>query len=352
MGGASLLLSCTSALLNSNTLDVATTVDDLATRQVIFNLARTRENQFALPSQVQISSGQVTANTSFTPSISAPLDPAIGGSINQAAATTTSRTYSLPQIGASVSGAASAQDSWSINLVQDPEQLRRLRLLYQYGAGQITAKDLICQYPIPEIPQGQQSTRRYIRMVGNKTINECRPPDVVLVANPDPAFLNFPGCVICAFPSKGFQDLFRQKIDGHRIYESDFSPETEPYNKQFEYVPVILNNRLLPNSALPEAPSEQWGKIDWLSVVRDGLEPVPDNARRVGSSNGYTIYVHPLSVQPDYGYPGYGYEGPFTGNEHFAEFVLSIIEATLQPAQLEKVGPGAPPLTQTFPPAH
>jgi hypothetical protein len=85
---------------------------------------------------------------------------------------------------------------------------------------------------------------------------------VVLVQNPDPAFLNFPGCVICAFPSKGFRDLFERRIDRHKIYESAFSPETEDYNKDYEYVPVILNDRLLPNSALPDG---GWGK-DRLAI--------------------------------------------------------------------------------------
>jgi hypothetical protein len=323
-----LLLSCAGPLLNANMLDVATTVDDLATRQIVFNLARTKENQFALPSQVQITGGTVSASTSIMPGISAPLNSSIA-----------------TNAGATVGGAVGDNDNWTLNLVQDPEQLRRLRLLYQYGAGQISAEELTCKYPIPEISQNQQQNnppRRYIRVVGG-AINACRSPDVVLVDNPDPAFLSFPDCVICAFPSKGFTDLFAQKIDGHSIYPNVYSPETEAYNKKFEYVSVTLNNRLMPNSALPRAPSDKWGKIDWLSVVRDGVDPVPDNATRIGSSSGYAIYVHPLSVQPVYGYPSYGTEGPFTGDEHFSEFVLSIIEATLQPRQLGKVGPSPPP---------
>jgi hypothetical protein len=347
---ALLLLSCATPLLNSNVLDVATTVDDLATRQVVFNLARTKESRFALPAQVQILSGQVSAGSSITPGISAPLNSSLMNSITQGAITTTSRGSTLSNTGVTVGGAVGTQDSYSINFVQEPEQLRRLRLLYQYGAHQISAKDVICQYPIPEISQSQQPSkpqRRYVRVVGDK-VNACRSPDVVLVDNPDPAFLSFPGCVLCAFPSKGFSDLFSRGINGHKIYKTDFSPETEDYNKDFEYVAVILNNRLLPNSALPRGRSEQVGMIDWLSVVRDG-EPIPDDARRIGSSSGYTIYVHPLSVQPVYGYPSYGYEGPFTGDEHFSEFVLSITEATLQPKQLDKVGPTAPPLTQSLP---
>jgi hypothetical protein len=349
---ALLLLSCATPLVNSNLLDVAETVDDLATRQVVFNLARTKQSKFALPAQVQILSGQVGASSSVSPGISGPLSASLLSSIGQGggAPTSTSHSINVPNVGAALGATAGTQDSYSINFVQEPEQLRRLRLLYQYGAHEISAKDLLCQYPVPEISQSQQPNRperRYVRVAGNQ-INPCRPPDVVLVDNPDPAFLSFPGCVLCAFPNKGFSDSFSEKIDKHKIYKTDFSPEIEDYNKGFEYIPVVLNNRLLPNSALPRAPGDQWGKIDWLSVVRDG-ESVPDNARRIGRSSGYTIYVHPLSVQPVYGYPSYGQEGPFTGDEHFSEYVLSIIEATLQPKQLDKVGPTPLPLTQSLP---
>jgi hypothetical protein len=352
IGAALLLVGCATQLVNSNVLDAAsTTVDDLTVRQIVFNLARIKENQFALPSQVQITSGSISAGLSVSPSISPPLSASISTSINRAAGvtTSTSRNVDVPSVGASFGGSASTTDGWSINLIQDPEQLRRLRLLYQYGAHQISATDLLCQYPIPELLQDQSPRqRRYVRFTGD-IINGCRPPDVVLVDNPDPAFLGFPGCIICAFPDKNFSDLFAQKVRGHKIYKSDFSPETEDYDKDFEYVQVALNNRLFPNSALPRARAATLGMIDWLSVVREGVDPIPNNSRRIGSSNGYAVYVHPVLVQPAYGYPGYGREGPFTGDEHFAEFVLSIIEATLQPRQLDKIGPIAPPLTQSLP---
>ena len=55
-----LLGGCSTTLLNSNTLDLAATVDDLAVRQVVFNLAKTADNKLALPSQVLATSGQVS----------------------------------------------------------------------------------------------------------------------------------------------------------------------------------------------------------------------------------------------------------------------------------------------------
>ena len=44
-------------------------------------------------------------------------------------------------------------ENWNVAPVQDPEQLRRLQLLYRYGAGRITALDLLCLYPVPELPE-------------------------------------------------------------------------------------------------------------------------------------------------------------------------------------------------------
>src|ERR1700678_1610820 len=68
---------CSTPLLNSHTLDLASTVDDVAVHQVVFNLAKTAENQYALPSQVQIPSGQVSARTSVTPTLTTPLNTAL-----------------------------------------------------------------------------------------------------------------------------------------------------------------------------------------------------------------------------------------------------------------------------------
>jgi hypothetical protein len=359
VASALLLLSCSAPILTENTLDVATTVDDLNTRQILFNLVRTREQQFALPSQVQITSGSVNGSSTLTPSLSFPVTPSLGSSISAttgSASATRGSSWSQSGAGGSLGGSFSNTDSWDITYLQDPQQYRRLRLLYQYGAHQISWRDLTCQYPIPELssqPDSGQSIR-YVRILGQgeKEFIGCRPPAVVLAGdNPDPAFLSFPDCVVCAFPNTNFDAAFKKYIKAHpnvKIYKGTYSgqfglPASEDYSDKYQYVPVVLNNRLAPNSALlsPTARIAQWEeKIDWLSVVKDGIDAIPDSARRVGGWGGYTVYVHPLSVQSD---------NAFTGDEHFSEFVLAVMQAVRQPALMETIGAAAPPIVRSNP---
>jgi hypothetical protein len=366
VASALLLPSCSTRILTENTLDVATTVDDLNTRQVLFNLVKTKEQQFALPSQLQISGGSVGGSSSLTPSLSFPVTPSLS-TTTSATTTSASRTittsWGQAAVGGGVNGSAMNMDSWQVTFMQDPEQYRRLRLLYQYGADQISWGDLACRYPIPELPADQQQSqteqgsapiRRYVRVLGQgeKEFIGCNPPNVVLVGdNPNPAFLNFPDCIICAFPNANFDNTFKKYLKNHRnvkIFKGSYSgqfglAELEDYSDKYEYVPAVLNNRLAPNSALlsPTASIAQWHeKIDWLSVVKDGVDAVPDDARRVGGWGAYTVYVHPLSVQS---------ENAFTGDEHFSEFVLAVMAALLQPAELQKVGATPPPVVRTSP---
>ena len=77
--------------------------------------------------------------------------------------------------------------------------------------------------------------------------------------------------------------------------------------------------------------------IDWLSVVKNGVDPIPDDAKRIGSSDGYTVYVHPVSVQDRHK----------NGDSHFSEFVLAIMAAVRQPQELQTVGATPPPVART-----
>jgi hypothetical protein len=58
------LAGCASAELNSNTLDLASTTDDLLTQQVFYNLSNFIDSDRAYPAQAVVSSG--TATTSDT----------------------------------------------------------------------------------------------------------------------------------------------------------------------------------------------------------------------------------------------------------------------------------------------
>ena len=241
---AMLLLSCSTTLVTENTLDVSTTTDDLTTRQIIFNLVKAKQNQYALPSQVQIPSGEVSATTSLTPSLSsAPLASMVAttiGSSNASATITNSTAVTRPAVTAGLSGTASNTDFWNTTFLQDPQQLRRLSYLYQYGASQLSSADLLCFYPIPEQSQNQQQQKstsqqqqangaklRYVRVVAQPGPNpyalgiiSCHPGTntAVLVGdNPDPAFLHFPDCIICAIPNKRFEGIVKQTLKNNRM---------------------------------------------------------------------------------------------------------------------------------------
>jgi hypothetical protein len=322
------------------------------------------------------------------PTITSPLNAALTGTTQVAsqvvaatgALTTTTtgiQTSNTPNAGASISSTVEDTENWNVVPVQDPDQLRRLRLLYQYGAQQIREVDLLCLYPIPEIPEKAQTNSKsdlqiladalraasapagsspakpkdkdkdkdkdkadaadkgdkpdkkrpkiYIRDAGkigcaNAALGGRAVKYTQVGPNPDPAFLKPPGCVLCAFPNKSFADT----IKTGKVYESrtaDTAIKIDPDNN--EYVQVIVNTFLLPHG------TNYQGVIDWLFVMKDGEAPPSDEAHHVGSSGGYTVYT--------------------TSDQDFAEFVLAIQEATLQSPELQKTVAPPPAVVQTNP---
>jgi hypothetical protein len=386
----SLLLGCSGPFLNLHTLDLAATVDDVATRQVISNLARTAANEYALPSQVQITNGQVSMRTSVTPTVTAPFNNAITSTsqvASQVVGASGALTTTTTNIGANqrvdstagVSGVMEDTENWNIYPVIDPEQLRRLQVLYQYGAGYITAQDVLCLYPVPQLPEKTQENKSDLQTLADAILRVKEKPDqdrnkpdtsapktdaekpklyirgefpnacynfakrrrkpaerMFVGTHPDPAFLKPPGCILCAFPNESFKYSVQQ---GQIIYPDRYSDLTETVDtNKYLYVPVVLNDDLIPDNPDPEwkglCRREDYyrcrgGKIDWLFVVKDGQESSSKNARRVGSSHGYTVYT--------------------TDDRKFSEFVLAVTEATLQPHEIEKQTATPPPVVQTNP---
>lgn len=163
------LAGCSTALLNANTLDLAATVNDTAVSQIVYNLAKTAANEWHLPSQVQINNGIIAARTSLSPAATDPLSSALTSAktvatqvIAATGATTTTTTNAGPTLRTSpsvgVTGLAEDTSTWNVSPIQDPEQLIRLQLLYQYGVGKIFANELLCLYPIPEKPDSPQKS--------------------------------------------------------------------------------------------------------------------------------------------------------------------------------------------------
>lgn len=123
---------CASTQLNYNALDLAGTVDDLITKQIVHNLGKFVFSPTAIPTQVSIASGSVTTTGQVSASLNTPL--------NKSLTATTQIASSITQISTGVLAASTimptANDQWSQNWglspITDADQMRRLSALYRY----------------------------------------------------------------------------------------------------------------------------------------------------------------------------------------------------------------------------
>jgi hypothetical protein len=359
-------MACSTPLLNVNTLDLAGTFSDVSIRQIIYNLARVADNTWFVPSQVQLNNGIIAARTNISPSYTTPFGSTIfnTAAIAEAAATTNTSTYEKMKSSPTATLGATAEDTstWNVSPIQDPEQLKRLQLLYQYGAGKIDASDLLCLYPVPEKgetvkqpadPKVKQPPpppkKYYIRgeYAGScKNVSGNRPfdaPRMLTGTNPDIAFMIPPVCILCAYPTKQWENDFKKycgKVQCH-IYVDRNSDVQIKFDPNAQYIPVVLNDQLTPlgpdscdGGAGGGGPGPDgmfhWKErgdlyVDWLFVDRIGA--LPEGRTLIGISNGYMVST--------------------TCYRDFSQFVLAIREAELQSPLMEKVGAPAPPVVQT-----
>lgn len=142
-----LLSGCASAQLNFNTLEIASTVESLQTKQVLYNISKFIDDTDAVPDQVEINGGTVSTTNSVTPSITSTLTSA---SVVAAAASTTKTAANSLQAPLSDQWT----QAWSIVPVTDGDDLRRLRALYGFAAQNDI--DILMRYPeIYYIPQAR-----------------------------------------------------------------------------------------------------------------------------------------------------------------------------------------------------
>jgi hypothetical protein len=200
----------------------------------------------------------------------------------------TTRTNAIPNGTIGVAGADQWSQNYSVTPLQDPDQLRRLRALYRFGAGftvrEGSLRSLACEYPLVQKAGGGTSGQTVNVYVDGKKTQEDKTTtpqpssdryslDCPLhnrhVGTPDPEFLKLPGCVIC-----------------------DLNP-TPPTTGQ--------KHRLTVNPSL----SNGW-------AIFENAEPLPAAAIPLG----HGVYLRPDDEQ------GYSRE--------FSDFVLFVLEATLQ----------------------
>lgn len=312
-GGVS-LLGCASTQLNYNALDLASTVDSLVTKQVLSNLAKFIDSPFSIPSQVSIASGTVTTNNSITPSMTSPLNVAAATTntlaTTMAAATsmtvTNQNTSTRTNMGFTLAATDQWTQTWGLSPLTDPDQLRRLRVLYQFGAGYLTRQELLCNYPIigKKDGGGQASATGPASGIIYPTINGkdvtvtfgapkekaqvryvvyCKSGTLEIKA--DPAFLNPPSCVICADPSDKY-------VVGLDACDRD-------KQRKRDDICLHVNHRL---------------RNGWLKSASN-LTDLPDGAISLGTHHSRHLYVQSMDDL-----------------ESFYEFSLFILEATTQVA--------------------
>jgi hypothetical protein len=139
---AILASGCASTQLNYNTLELASTVESLQTKQVLYNISKFIDDPDAIPDQIVVSSGSVATLNSVTPSLS---ETAAHANVVAAAP---SATRTLTKV---LTGATTDQwtQSWGIAPIADGDDLRRLRALYLFAALNSTAE--LDEYPTRKI---------------------------------------------------------------------------------------------------------------------------------------------------------------------------------------------------------
>jgi hypothetical protein len=178
---------CASTQLNYNTLDLAASVDSLTTKQILFNLARTLEDPYAVPSEINIAAGTATTSNSVTPTFSTPFS---------ASTTATNTAFSVTHPNGTVSVGASDQweQGWTLDPINNPDEVRRLQALYRYAIGWIRDDQTFkCEYPIQSGANLTPKPRKYSL--------DCAKADgsrIAIEVMPDPTFLVRPSCVLCS----------------------------------------------------------------------------------------------------------------------------------------------------------
>jgi hypothetical protein len=136
---AALVSGCASTQLNHNTLDLASSTDDLLSTQILHNFANFIDSRAALPAQLSISSGTATTTNTVTPSVSLPITQTLATTntlaVTAAAATSSTltgqRVGSVSPITSNLSASNVAAQNWAYSPITDPYRMHRLAALYR-----------------------------------------------------------------------------------------------------------------------------------------------------------------------------------------------------------------------------
>jgi hypothetical protein len=240
---AVLMAGCAANRNNIHALYIASTFDSLLTKQVAYNLLETYYNKYKVPSYVKISSQTAKTSEAINPTFSLPILPqktvTQGGNF--------SRAIQNASTGLSLQVQTLSEASYGITAIDDPDGLRRLRILFQYSVGHIDEFEFEANYPI--IVSGDSATyeeldtkkRAYVRRICEE-LSEDRSICVkykFLTVKPDITFIRPPGCIMCDYntplrdlrpnaPANVYILQKNIKIFGRSCVETKLGPQCNP----------------------------------------------------------------------------------------------------------------------------
>jgi hypothetical protein len=328
--GSLLIAGCASTQINYDTLDIASTYDQLITKQVTFNIQKSLDNPNGIPAFVKVSNQTTTTQNTFTPTLTLPLSSQISTVANVGATglgTGGSKTSQFAGKSLSLTGTDQWNQTYTLTPVFDPDQLRRLRALYQYVTGKLSEqgadadKELEALYPIIQtVGSGAANaatskTTLSITVAGkpisiaqsNDNVNTekktlyvrrtYRPPKNGLfngytwsLVTPDVTFITQPGCILCDYENM--------------LTSEELSQITDTANKD-KYATA---HKLQKNIQL---------RNDWLYLP--GEKPAADAVPLPSAGLVDTLFLKKI-VNND----------PDGGRKYFYEFVLFNEQATSQ----------------------
>ncbi|MBB5756515.1 hypothetical protein HNR00_001213 [Methylorubrum rhodinum] len=200
---ALLVAGCAADRNNLHALYIASTFDSLLTKQVAYNLLETYHNRYKVPSYVKIGTQTARTSEAINPTFAIPILPQ--KTITQGSSF--SRGIQNANTGISLQLQALTEATYTITTIDDPDGLRRLRLLFQYAVGHIDEFEFEANYPI--FVSGDSATyeeldpkkRSYVRRVCEKLSDDggyCEKYGFLPI-KPDLTFIRTPGCIMCDY---------------------------------------------------------------------------------------------------------------------------------------------------------
>jgi uncharacterized membrane protein YgcG len=196
------VVGCAHDELNSNTVDIANTIESLYKEQALNNLSRLIDEPRTLPSQVDISNGSVQTSEQLNGTGTFPLGNQV---VNGGMFTVTQITAAARQL--MLGSQFNRQQSWSITPLTDPASLQRLRAVYNHVINRPLCSKLAdwryCIGPKDYKPVeiGHDNTDAELNKMYDQKLKEDYELNIIATNNNmvvDSSRLMRPTCVICA----------------------------------------------------------------------------------------------------------------------------------------------------------